>query len=205
MKFTAIILLLACLLCCSGCMMPDPKEQIAANEPKLKAAGYIRPQVGDPVIDFTVSDESGAVFSLGEALQSGPVMLFFYPANDTPNSTNQLHQLGRLQEELQTAGLGSIYAVNSAPAAETADFLKRKNISGLHVLEDRGLRISQSFGCASDDGSTKLQERSVVGIAQDGTIAFFQRRYFSRPPSLKMLQGAEYYNSSAAAAKPEQQ
>lgn len=186
-------------------MMPNPKEQIAANEPKLREAGYIVPLVGDTVADFSTTDESGAAFSLSQALESGPVMLYFYPANDTPNSTNQLHQLSRLQEELQTAGLGSIYAVNSAPAAETADYLKRKGVSGLHVLEDTGLKISQSFGCASEDGSTQLQERSVAGIAQDGTIAFFQRRYFPRPPSLKLLAGAEYYNSTVVVSKPDQE
>ena len=193
MKSTIIILLMACSALLSGCMMPNPEAQIEANESKLKAAGYIHPKIGESVADFSTTDESGNAFTLSQALADGPVMLFFYPANETPNSTNQLHQLDRLQLAVAEAGLGSIYGVNSAPAADTAVFLRSKGIS-LHVLSDPGLQISEAFGCASQDGTTQLQERSVVGIAQDSTVSFFQRRYFARPPSLKLLQGPEYYN-----------
>ncbi len=194
MKSLFLIILVFCLSLLSGCMMPNPKEQIAVNEIKLVKEGYVHPEKGEQAPAVQATDQTGKQFDLSQALQNGPVLLFFYPANDTPNSTNQLRQLSRLQQEFTESGAGfSILAVNPAAGSKTAAYLDKEQIS-IPVLEDPGLRISQAYGCASSNGNTQMQERSVVGISPDGSIAFFQRRYFHRPPSIKLLLSEEYFN-----------
>ncbi len=40
--------------------------------------------VGDSAPDFTLTAQDGSSFTLVEALKRGPVVLFFYPKDDTP-------------------------------------------------------------------------------------------------------------------------
>ena len=194
MKMLLITLLVLSLALLSGCIMPNPEEQIAVNEVKLAQEGYVLPEVGSKAPAISTQDSAGNSFVLSEALENGPVVLFFYPANDTPNSTNQLHILDRLQKELVEKGSNiQLYAINPANPAETAKFLSREEIS-LPVLHDPGLEISEQYGCASTENTTQMQERSVVGIAQDGTLAFFQRRFFQQAATQKLLEGPDFFN-----------
>ncbi len=41
-------------------------------------------QPGDPAPDFTLTSHTGEPWTLSTALAHGPVVLFFYPKNDTP-------------------------------------------------------------------------------------------------------------------------
>ncbi|MCB1220431.1 MAG: redoxin domain-containing protein [Planctomycetales bacterium] len=201
MKSLLLIVLLAALGMLSSCMMPDYKHQIAVNEAKLEKEGYVHPEAGQKAPAISTTDQDGAAFELSEALQAGPVVLFFYPANNTPNSANQLRQLGKLQDDLDKEGLGiRIFAINPADKAETRQFMQEEGIT-VPVLYDPGLKISEQYGCASKDGGTVLQERSVVGVNPDGSIAFFQRRYFHRPPGVRMLQDKEHFNLQPAVAE----
>lgn len=194
MKLIAIIVLGCCLLMLSGCIMPDPEAQIAANEVKLAEEGYEALSPGDEAPAFSATTQDGEEFKLSSALDDGPVVLFFYPANFTPNSTFQLKQLSRLQGELEEAGQHvSILAVNPAPAEETRRYLEEEGIN-IPVLHDEGLEISEDYGCASTEGGTQMQERTVVGISEEGTVAFYQRRFFLHSPTVKLLSGADYLN-----------
>ena len=45
-------------------------------------------RAGDPAPDFTLEDDSGAMVSLS-SLRGSPLVLFFYPKDDTPGCTKQ--------------------------------------------------------------------------------------------------------------------
>jgi peroxiredoxin Q/BCP len=42
------------------------------------------PVIGDPAPDFTAPASDGQTYSLGQLLERGPVVLVFYPGNNTP-------------------------------------------------------------------------------------------------------------------------
>jgi len=46
-----------------------------------------RVSVGDPAPDFTLPRQDGGEFHLGDALGHKPVVLYFYPRDDTPGCT----------------------------------------------------------------------------------------------------------------------
>ncbi|MEZ5339570.1 MAG: redoxin domain-containing protein [bacterium] len=194
MRILLVMLLIALLSLLGGCMMPNQEEQARANEAKLVKEGYVHPEAGDMAPPIRSVDQEGNPFELEQALEQGPVLLYFYPANNTPNTTSHLRQLSKVRKEIEEAGLGiGIYALNQADATETKAYLQSEELS-LPVLYDPDLTISEQYGCASSSGETLMQERSVVGINPDGSIAFFDRRFFHRPLSLKRLQDKEHFN-----------
>ena len=42
------------------------------------------PAIGDPAPDFTAQASDGNSYSLDQLLERGPVVLIFYPGNNTP-------------------------------------------------------------------------------------------------------------------------
>ena len=61
-------------------------------------------QVGDQVPDFELPDETGTPRKLGDLLQGGPVVLFFYPAAMTPGCTKESCHFRDLAAEFTVAG-----------------------------------------------------------------------------------------------------
>jgi len=41
-------------------------------------------RIGDRAPEFSLVDDSGQTFTLSESLLSGPIVLYFYPKDDTP-------------------------------------------------------------------------------------------------------------------------
>ncbi len=41
-------------------------------------------RIGERAPEFSLVDDSGQTFTLSESLLSGPIVLYFYPKDDTP-------------------------------------------------------------------------------------------------------------------------
>jgi len=59
---------------------------------------------GDRVPDFTLKDRSGKDFTLYEHPRKGPVVLYFYPRDDTPGCTAQACAFRDSYEDFREAG-----------------------------------------------------------------------------------------------------
>ena len=105
--------------------------------------------VGDPAPDFSLQTEKGETVSLEEARKKGPVVLIFYPMDNTPGCTAQLCAVRNDAPRYAEAGV-SVYGVNS-------------------------LRVASAYDAITSLGLLKFINRTVVGIASDGTIAFYKR------------------------------
>ncbi len=57
---------------------------------------------GDDAPDFTLMSDSGEPITLSE-LRGGPVILYFYPKDDTPGCTTQACGLRDVYTDLQVA------------------------------------------------------------------------------------------------------
>jgi peroxiredoxin len=173
--------LLAAVLLVSGCMMPNRKEQIAKNEAKLAGEGYSLLEPGSdsaPAVDVTAVD--GTTLLAGGAPPARPLLLYFVTAPDTPNSAKEVHQLNRAAAELGTAGVAAAVVLPATPA-QASDY-RAEHCPDLPVVADADLSVSIPFGCAIE-GVDYLQ-RTEVGIAADGTVAFFERGFPLNSPKL---------------------
>ena len=60
---------------------------------------------GSPAPDFALPDQDGATVRLKDLLSTGPLILYFYPADFTPGCTREACSIRDLHAELQRTGL----------------------------------------------------------------------------------------------------
>jgi len=123
--------------------------------------------VGSPAPDFEAADQSGKPVRLS-ALKGSPVVLVFYPGDDTPGCTRQLCQFRDHWGAYKTAGV-AVFGVNPQGAASHTKFAKKFGFP-FPILVDRGGEIAGMYRAGG-----WLVRRTVYGIGADGRIAFAQR------------------------------
>ena len=62
-------------------------------------------EIGGRAPEFTLPDHTGEVVSLTTLLRSGPLILYFYPADFTPGCTREACSIRDLHAAIQGAGL----------------------------------------------------------------------------------------------------
>src|SRR5271156_7123668 len=80
---------------------------LAMGSTILAAPLYAALQVGAPAPDFTTQATLGGVpfkFSLADALKSGPVVLYFYPAAFTKGCTVEAHEFAEATDQFKAMG-----------------------------------------------------------------------------------------------------
>ena len=133
--------------------------------------------LGSPAPDFTLNDDTGARVKLSEWLAKGPVVLVFYPMDETPGCTKQLCEIRDHWSEFQQKGV-AVFGVNPGSAASHAKFRKNQSYP-FPLLVDEGKKVAAAYGA-----SGIVPRRTVYGIAQDGRIAFAER---GKPVPAKVL------------------
>jgi peroxiredoxin Q/BCP len=129
--------------------------------------------VGETAPDFTLSSESGAVVSLAAARARGPVVLIFYPMDQTPGCTAQLCAARDDVERYTAAGV-SVFGVNGGKATSHKKFVEKHGLT-MPLLVDDGLAVATAYDAVLGLGPLKVINRTVVGVARDGTISFYKR------------------------------
>src|SRR5512132_1669505 len=82
--------------------------------------------LGSPAPDFTLNEDTGARVKLSEWLAKGPVVLVFYPMDETPGCTKQLCEIRDHWSEFQQKGV-AVFGVNPGSAASHAKFRENQN------------------------------------------------------------------------------
>lgn len=72
-------------------------------------------KVGERAPEFTLPDQSAKDRSLTELLRSGPILLYFYPADFTPGCTRQACTLRDIHAEILRAGLNVVGVSPQSP------------------------------------------------------------------------------------------
>lgn len=169
----ATAVLLVGLLAAAGCAIASPQEQREKNEVKLAGEGVDALKPGDQAPPFTSQDHTGNTLQIPSAQGERRCVLFFYPADMTPNSTRELLQLSAVLEELSQQGI-DLYGISGGSTAEHARYAQRYGIN-VPLLDDQDLSVARTYGCVPESG--KLVQRTLVGIEADGTIGFFERGF----------------------------
>lgn len=132
---------------------------------------YLR--VGSVAPDFSMADQSGKMVRLSDFRGRQPLVLMFYPADQTPGCTKQLCAARDTSEDYQQAGV-AVYGVNPASAASHQRFVDRHGLS-TPLLVDTGMQVAAKYDAVIGFGLLRLVNRTVVGIDRDGKIAFYKR------------------------------
>jgi peroxiredoxin Q/BCP len=135
------------------------------------------PEAGQPAPPFTLTADTGETVTL-EGLRGRPVVLYFYPRDDTPGCTTQARGLRDAWEELAATG-AEILGV-SADDVESHRRFRAKYALPFRLLADPDRRTIEDYGVWVEKnryGKKSMGiERSTFVIAPDGTIAAVERR-----------------------------
>ena len=128
-------------------------------------------EAGQPAPDFTLTSDSGERVTLSE-LRGQPVVLYFYPKDDTPGCTTQAQGLRDSYGELEQAGA---VVLGVSPDSE-ASHVKFREKYGLPftLLADPDHAVAEQYGVW---GEKTYMGRTYVGVLrttfvidEDGTV-----------------------------------
>lgn len=121
--------------------------------------------------DFTLPSTSGEV-SLS-ALKGAPVVLFFYPRDDTSGCTKENEAFTALLPEFEALGV-KVYGVSKDSLASHEKFMAKKALT-VPLISDEGSDMCEKYGVWKEKkmyGKTFMGiERSTFLIDAEGRIA----------------------------------
>jgi thioredoxin-dependent peroxiredoxin len=125
-----------------------------------------RVDVGDVVPDFTLPSQSGEQVRLGDVLQRGPVVLYFYPKDDTSGCTAEACGFRDGYEVFREAG-AEVIGVSSDSVASHGRFASKHRLP-FTLLADQGGKLRKRFGVRPTLGI--LPGRVTYVIDQRGVV-----------------------------------
>jgi peroxiredoxin Q/BCP len=126
---------------------------------------------GKPAPDFELQSDSGETVKLSE-LRGKPVVLYFYPKDDTPGCTRQACGIRDAWGEFQRAG-AEVFGISADDQASHERF-KSKYELPFRLLADPEHQLGEPYGVAQEGKSS--YERSTFVIDADGNVARIMRR-----------------------------
>lgn len=122
---------------------------------------------GDQAPDFELPDQDGVPRRLSALLQSGPVVLFFYPAALSPGCTRENCHFRDLAAEFAAAGAQRV-GISTDPVAKQAEFARRHGLD-YPLLSDASGEVAQTYGVKRRFGPIPVKRVSFV-IGTDGRV-----------------------------------
>lgn len=137
---------------------------------------------GQEAPDFDLLSDEGERVSLSD-YRGRPVVLYFYPRDDTPGCTAQACGIRDTYDDFRKAGA----AVLGVSADTQASHVRFKEKYGLPftLLADPERTAGEAYGVVDDDGRTF--ERSTFVIDPDGKVARAMRRVDPRSHAADVL------------------
>jgi peroxiredoxin Q/BCP len=121
--------------------------------------------------DFTLASDSGEEVTLS-ALRGKPVVLYFYPKDDTPGCTRQACGIRDAWGEFQRAG-AEVFGISADTVASHEKFRTKYELP-FPLLADPEHTLGESYGVAQEGKNS--YERSTFVIDADGNVAKIMRR-----------------------------
>lgn len=125
-------------------MAPNPTAQLRA---------------GDTAPDFELPQQDGSMVRLKDLLARGPVVVYFYPRDETPGCTAQACAFRDAYEEFKAAGV-EVVGISSDSTDSHASFANHRKLPFL-LLSDRDGEVRKRFRV----------KRSFFGLAP-GRVTF---------------------------------
>lgn len=127
-------------------------------------------KIGAKAPAFNLQSSSGGMLSLKE-LAGRPVVIVFYPKNNTPGCDRQLAGLESRRPDFESVE-AQVLAINSASVTAHENYCGKKGFQ-FPILSDPGEQVLARYKAQKPEGSGVLRTVYVVGKA--GTIIFAER------------------------------
>lgn len=128
---------------------------------------------GDPAPDFTLEGIDGGerrTYTLGE-LAGRPVVLVFYPGDNTPVCTRQLNAYTNDIDAFAETG-AQVLAVSPQSVDSHEGFADKQGGFAFPLLADPDKAVGEAYGVVGPMG---FYRRSVFVVGADGRIAYAHR------------------------------
>jgi thioredoxin-dependent peroxiredoxin len=129
-------------------------------------------QIGQPAPGFTLPDQTGTEVSLDE-LRGDPVVVYFYPRDDTPGCTTQACAIRDQWAEFEAAG-AVVLGISPDDVASHARFVDKHDLPH-RLLADPDRQVIEAYGAWGERSMYGKRYmgviRSTVLVAPDGTVA----------------------------------
>lgn len=125
--------------------------------------------VGDAAPEFTLQGSGGANYALS-SFRGSPVVLVFYPADDSPVCTRQLNSYNNELDAFNSVG-AQVLAVSSQDVESHDGFAARHGLR-FPLLADTDKAVAEAYGTV---GPLGFPRRSVFVIDANGVITYAHR------------------------------
>jgi peroxiredoxin Q/BCP len=124
---------------------------------------------GTPAPDLELRTDDGRSLHLSE-LRGKPVVLYFYPKDDTPGCTTEACAIRDAWDDFRDRG-AEVFGV-STQDAESHQAFREKHRLPFPLLVDEGHRLGDAFGVETMDRDGEIYyKRSTVVIDDEGNVA----------------------------------
>ncbi len=129
------------------------------------------PQQGDPAPDFSLSADDGSALSLSD-LRGKPVVLYFYPKDDTSGCTAQACEYRDQMPEFKQAG-AVVIGISPDPLKSHEKFRDKYDLN-FPLLVDHDHAVAEAYGVWKEKSMYGRKymgiERSTFLISAEGVI-----------------------------------
>ena len=132
-------------------------------------------RVGDPAPDFTLpgtdnTDEGRREYTLTE-FKGTPVVLVFYPGDNTPVCTTQLRSYTANWAEFEGVG-ATVWAISPQSVESHEDFSCKQGGFAFPLLADTDKKVGEAYGIL---GPLGFYRRSVFVVDGEGMVRYAHR------------------------------
>ena len=133
--------------------------------------------IGDPAPDFTLPSDAGEMVSLSD-YAGAPLVLFFYPKDDTPGCTKEAIGFTASLPDFQAAG-AAVVGASKDPVAKHAKFVAKHDL-GIPLVSDEDGDLCERYGVWVEKNMYGRKymgiERATFLIGADGKIQQIWRK-----------------------------
>jgi peroxiredoxin Q/BCP len=128
-------------------------------------------KTGDPAPEFSLQDADGKTWRLSE-MKGQKIVLYFYPADDTPGCTRESCDFRDARTEFDEAGF-TILGVSPQGAASKTKFASKYSLNFPLLIDDE-LAATRAYGAYKEigdyEGIPLRVKRSTFVIDEEGRI-----------------------------------
>lgn len=135
------------------------------------------PEIGDKAPDFTLPSTSGGDISLSD-LKGAPIVLFFYPRDDTPGCTKESIGFSESLQDFTDAG-AKVFGISRDTIAKHQKFTDKHGLT-VPLLSDEDGNMTEAYGVWVEKNMYGRKsmgiERSTFLIDAEGKVAQLWRK-----------------------------
>ncbi|GGX47741.1 peroxiredoxin [Tateyamaria omphalii] len=128
--------------------------------------------IASPAPDFTLPDSDGNDVTLS-AMQGGPIVLFFYPRDDTSVCTKESIAFSEHLADFEAAG-AKVFGISKDSVASHAKFAKKRELT-VTLLSDENDSVCEDYGVWKEKNMYGRKymgiERTTYLIDANGSVA----------------------------------